>query len=113
MSAPIWPAVAWRASTAVSGSAIAVIWSPSERHGLAEEEAAEACVLAKQRWKRGPAHRASQSAPSVDGHGYGGVEERAHPAREIVGGERLGQQDDVRVEHAVVAERVVSVYPDM
>ena len=93
-----------------------------ERYRLADEVAAEVRVLAEQRRQ----HRRQtsrtwfpQGTQVQDSHGQTfnwrryAVEHLAHLARQAVGVERLLQERDARLEHAVVSDRRVGVAGDV
>src|SRR4051794_35918856 len=104
VKAPICAADACSARTAVSGSAITVIWSPIS----------DTACPKKYRRKFAFSRRSGgiTAASLVDRDG-GAVEDDAHPARKVVGAERLLQERDPRLEHTVMTDRRVGVAGDV
>src|SRR4051812_963727 len=125
-SAPICAGVASSASTAVSGSAISVTWSPTSETAcpmkyrrklwfsrrisgstralnLTRCSANLANLVVARAVPRSSRAGEPRQRLSVDGEG-GLVEDEAHLAREVVRAERLLQECDARLEDAVVVD---------
>src|SRR5579884_3509711 len=104
VSAPICAGDACSASTAVNGSATSVIWSPISDTAWPRK------YLRKFAFSR---RRGGSTAPTVDDRLLDGcgrrVQHLAHLRGEVVRAERLLQERDPRLEHAVVVDRRVGV----